>query len=119
MLYGDTSNTRYVLCLDTRHDINEQISYYMLYRDTRIKRYGLVLETRDIHELTVIMCYGDISNTYVLCRDRLDIHEQVSYYIEIPVTQDTACVLETRLDIHEQVMYYMLYRDTSTQDTSM
>ena len=33
--------------------------------------------------------------------------------IEIPVTQDTSCALETRLDIHEQVSYYMLYRDTS------
>jgi hypothetical protein len=33
--------------------------------------------------------------------------------IEIPVAQDTSCVLETRFDIHEQVSYYMLYRDTS------
>jgi hypothetical protein len=39
--------------------------------------------------------------------------------MELPVTQNTSCVLETRLDIHEQVSYYyILYRDTSTQDTS-
>jgi hypothetical protein len=36
----------------------------------------------------------------------------ITCYIEIPVTQDTSCVLETRLDIHEHVSYYMLYRDT-------
>jgi hypothetical protein len=36
-----------------------------------------------------------------------------SRYIEIPVTQDTSCALETRLDIHEQISYYMLYGDTS------
>jgi hypothetical protein len=33
--------------------------------------------------------------------------------LEIPVTQYTSCVLEARLDIHEQISYYMLYRDTS------
>jgi hypothetical protein len=38
----------------------------------------------------------------------------ITCYIEIPVTQDTSCALETRLDIHEQVSYYMLYRDTSS-----
>ena len=74
--------------LETRLDIHEQVSYYMLYRDTRTQDTSCVLETR------------------------LDIHEQVRC-IEIPVTQDTSCVLETRLDIHEQVSYYMLYRDTS------
>ena len=26
--------------------------------------------------------------------------------MEIPVTQDTSCALETRLDIHEQIRYY-------------
>jgi hypothetical protein len=36
----------------------------------------------------------------------------ITCYIEIPVTQDTSCALETRLDIHEQVSYYMLYGDT-------
>jgi hypothetical protein len=38
----------------------------------------------------------------------------ITYCMEIPVTQDTSCALETRLDIHEQVSYYyILYRDTS------
>jgi hypothetical protein len=36
----------------------------------------------------------------------------ITCYIEIPVTQDTSCALEIRLDIHEQISYYMLYRDT-------
>jgi hypothetical protein len=41
--------------------------------------------------------------------------------IEIPEKQDTSCVLETKLDIHEQISYYMLYRDTlvsKAQDVS-
>ena len=77
--------------LETRLDIHEQVSYYMLPRDTSTQDTSCVLDTRlDIHDRSVITC----------C-------------IEIPVTQDTSCSLETRLDIHEQVSYYMLYRDTS------
>ena len=54
-------------------------------------------------------------DTSCVLETRLDIHEQVSYYMlyEIPVTQDRSCALETRLDIHEQVSYCMLYGDTS------
>ena len=62
----DTSNTRY---LETRLDIHEQVSYYMLYRDIEIQT-SCVLETRlDIHEqVSYYMLYGDTSNTrYVLC----------------------------------------------------
>ena len=66
----------------------------------------------------VITCCIEIpvtQDTSCALETRLDIHEQVSYYMlyEIPVTQDTSCALETRLDIHEQVSYYMLHRDTS------
>ena len=65
---------------------------------------------------SVITCCIEIpvtQDTSCALETRLDIHEQVSYYmLYVPETQDTSCVLETRLDIHEQV-YYMLYRDTS------
>jgi hypothetical protein len=52
---------------------------------------------------------------YTTCNN-WPVHENrsvITCYIEIPGTQDTSCVLETRLDIHEQVSYYMFYGDTS------
>jgi hypothetical protein len=59
-----------------------------------------------------VSCVTGISIQYVIITD-LFMNVKSSLCIEIPETQDTFCALESRLDIHEQVIYYMLYRDTS------
>jgi hypothetical protein len=63
---------------------------------------SLVSKTQDVS------CVTGISIQYVIITDLLSV---ITCHIEIPVTPDTSCALEIRLDIHEQVSYYMLYGD--------
>jgi hypothetical protein len=72
---------------------------------------SLVSKTQDVS------CVTGISIQHVITDQFMNVKSMNRSFItcgmEIPVTQDTSCVLETRLDIHEQISYYMLYRDTS------
>jgi hypothetical protein len=67
---------------------------------------SLVSKTQDVSCVTGISIQHVITDLFMNVKSNL-------CYIEIPVTQDTSCALESRLDIHEQVSYYMLYIDTS------
>jgi hypothetical protein len=63
-----------------------------------------------------VSCVTGISIQHVIT----DLNRSViTCCMEIPVTQDRSCVLETRLDIHEQISYYMLLQYVIITDLFM
>jgi hypothetical protein len=70
---------------------------------------SLVSKTQDVSCVSGISILHVITDLFKNVKSR----SVITCCIEIPETQDTSCALETRLDIHEQVSYYMFYGDTS------